>query len=390
MSESARYAPVTTLMLYLTEDCNLRCTYCFVDKKPRRMTVETARKAVDWFVSRDISGAERDLHINFFGGEPFMELELMEEVVAYARQARPNVAKRLHFSATTNGTIANERVGRLVADNDMALLISLDGGEQANLARPFVSGKASWHRVTQNVPRLATWSRQAAGRVTFHPDNLNLVDNVQQFLALGVDAIALCPVQEAPWAEHEAALIQAYEALADWYIAEARGGRLPPLIVTNVMLQHLHRVRTQGTARPCRPCGVGDWLLGVDPDGNVMPCHRFLYRPQDRLGTVDSPVLSEKRELYLRLHSRHLLGCDTCPAERVCGGGCRVVVLLAGLDIEHDAHPNYCITMRAHARAVYRIYDTLVEEQNRLFTTSLRLGHLDRVRSGPLRELAMR
>lgn len=138
------YAPVRTLMLYLTLECNLRCPYCFVVKEPRRMTSETARRAVDVFLSRPVSGREYTVGINLFGGEPFLEPERMAEVVEYARRSRPNNARRVLFSATTNGTLYSERIGALVRDAGMAILVSLDGSPEVTAAdRPFLSGRSS-------------------------------------------------------------------------------------------------------------------------------------------------------------------------------------------------------------------------------------------------------
>jgi radical SAM protein with 4Fe4S-binding SPASM domain len=107
----------------------------------------------------------------------------------------------------------------------------------------------------------------------------------------------------------------------------------------------------------------------VDPDGAVMPCHRFLYRPQDWLGTVDSPYLSSRRNPYLDIHSSQFLACQECEAKPVCGGGCRAVTLESGRGLL-ETHPGHCLTTRAHARAAYHIYETL--EDNPAFVRVLR------------------
>ncbi len=378
------YAPVTNLMLYLTDDCPLRCTYCFVDKKPKKMTCETARKAVEFFLSRDISGSVRHLNINFFGGEPMLELDLMEEVIALARRVGDEAYKRVTFSATTSGTIATSRVERILRDTRMSLLVSLDGTRQASRHRPFLSGRESFPVVARNLARLVEWAGEVAVRMTFTPDNLDFVANVRQAIELGAPWIALCPVLECDWQSHQAELEAAYDRLLEWFVAELRLGKVPPLDVTWGLLSQHDRAVRFGAGRPARPCNVGTSLLAIDTEGNVLPCHRFLYRPQDRLGTVDSTALSSERWKYVHIASRELLGCDDCPANKVCGGGCRLVVLNArkGLD---EVHPAYCVTMLAHYRAACRAYEALMAEQNPLF-----LNALTRPRnlSGPLAELS--
>jgi uncharacterized protein len=201
--------------------------------------------------------------------------------------------------------------------------------------------------------------------MTFHPRALDLLGNVRQAFDLGAPAVMLCPVVEAEWRGHEQALEEAYDVLADFYIEEARKGRILSLEMTNNLLIQQHAL-VRGGSRPPRPCNVGTALIGVDPDGHVLPCHRFLYRPQDRIGTVDQPVFDEKRWQYVHLSSSDIIGCDDCLARGVCGGGCRAVALASGRSL-YEAHPGHCVTMRAHVRAMHRIYDTLTAENNLAF-----------------------
>ena len=365
------YAPVRTLMLYLTEDCNLRCTYCFVKKSPRGMSLETARKAVDFYLHRNISGNLRRLNLTFFGGEPFMALDTMEAVIARCRDFERKSGKRVSFGATTNATIATPRVERIVREAGVHLLISIDGGEDAMAERPYVGGGSPYKAVARNLKRLVEWSPAVTARMTYHPDALELVSNVRRVLELGAPSVALCPVVESDWRGSEERLQEAYFELADWFLAEARQGRYLPLEATWQLLRQTHSVR-RGGARPVRPCPVGTSLMAIDPDGYLMPCHRFLYRKQDWLGSVDEPHFPPEREKYVHIATRDLLGCDGCLAEPVCGGGCRMLVVAERLDLNSGIHPGHCLNMRAHARAAYHIYDILMAEQSDSFLAALR------------------
>jgi len=356
------HAPVQNLVLYLTDDCNLRCSYCFVPEGTRRMSADIARKAVDFFLTRHVSGTCQRLEITFFGGEPFLEPERMREVMEYARAARPNVHKWVTFSATTNGTFATPEVERLVKEFRMNLLVSLDGSEAASVCRRFASGAPSWPVVAGNLPKLARWSREALVRMTFHPGALKLRENVQVALDLGAHGVALCPVAEAPWQDHLGDLGDAFDELGSRFIDEARAGRLYPLEITCLLLRELHEARMRG-GRPRRPCAVGSLLLAVDPEGNVMPCHRFIGRPGEWLGSVGEARLSADRMEYVTLSPEDFQVCRDCEAAPVCGGGCRVVALNAGKGLR-GAHPGHCAVTRAHARAVRRIYQTLEPERN--------------------------
>lgn len=365
-----KYAPVRNLMLFLTEDCNLRCTYCFVKKSPRTMTVETAHKTMDYLFHRNITGNRRNIWITFFGGEPFMALDLLEEVVRYANDKARQSRKIVRFSATTNATIATPRVERIVRETRMPLLVSVDGGESSMESRPFLGGGSPYKAVKRNLSRLASWSPYVIARMTYHPEALDLKTNVEEVLAMGPSSIALCPVNESEWRGYENELEEAFEELGDWFIQEALVGRLLPLEVTWEHLRGIHR-STLGGERPARPCEVGTTLIAVDPDGQVMPCHRYLYRKSDWFGTVEDPVFPPDRETYVNLSSREILGCDTCIAEPICGGGCRYLAVTEGLDIRTGAHPGHCLTMRAQTKTAYRIYHTLMEKIPEQFTDAL-------------------
>jgi radical SAM protein with 4Fe4S-binding SPASM domain len=324
------------------------------------MTSEVARRTVDWFMSRAVSGNLYHIGLTFFGGEPFMALPRMAEMVAYARQYRPNTHKAMQFYATTNGTIADGAVERLIKDAAMRLIVSLDGDEEANAHRPYVSGRPSYPTVTRNLRSLLSWAPDTVARITWHPDNLDLVRNVEHALDLGATMVGVFPVVEADWAGLETRVDEAWDALADWYIQRTRQGRLPPLVSVNLLLSRWHASR-RGVGRPSHPCGVGRWFMAVDPEGRVMPCHRFYDRPHDHLGTVENTTLSADRDRYLRLSTADILGCDGCEAAPVCGGGCRVLSLMAGQGLA-GRHPAFCMLKRAEVRAAQRIYRTLMAD----------------------------
>lgn len=179
-------------MLYLTLRCNVRCDYCFQVREARDMTVETARQAIDFLLDRATSGSARRVTVNFFGGEPFLRPQVMQDTIAYARLPRANCYKRVEFAATTNGTLASPEIERLIKEAQMRLLISLDGGPEAMSARPLASsGRSAYDRVAQNLPRLLAWSPHGVVRLTYRPSTVReLRRNLQHVLELGASAAA--------------------------------------------------------------------------------------------------------------------------------------------------------------------------------------------------------
>ena len=367
------FAPVKILMLYLTEDCNLRCTYCFVKKTPKSMTKEMGRRVVDYYLQRNISGNLRQLSLTFFGGEPFMATEVMTEIASYA-QAKAG-ERTIGFGATTNATLATAEVEHAIRQYGIELLVSLDGDEEAMAARPFVHGGSPYRAVARNLKRLVSWSPRVIARMTYHSECLDLRRNAERILELGAPAVAICSVAESCWRGREARLEEAYQELAEWFLAEASQGRWLPLEVEWRLLRFYHFNHAIG-ARPERPCSVGTSLMAVDPDGHVMPCHRYLYRKNDWLGTVEETDFPPERQQYVKLSSRDVLGCDSCHAQPICGGGCRVLALSEGLDLATGAHSGHCLVTRAQANAIRRIYETLMAEQPEQFVARLRQQQL--------------
>ena len=351
--------PVRTLMVYLDEDCNLRCHYCFVNKKRRRMSTETIHKIPEFAFRDDVAGRGRELQINFFGGEPFLAVDEMELLARLMRARARRQDRDVRFSVTTNGTIFSPSIARLISTYKMSILLSVDGDEQASLHRPTISGKNSFQQVLRNIPAfLEACQGRLTVRCTFHSEDYRLVDRVVFLQKLGVRSIALCPVLECDWVPHQEALEKEYRRLADWFLAQLAQGSHPPLELTWAYLKQWHLFQ-ENPVRPRRPCELGYTLLGIDPDGNVLPCHRYLYRRHDRLGTLEQPELvGSKREQFLAIDSSRIPDCQNCMASPICGGGCRVAALSQGLGL-HDAYLGHCIPMRAHASAVYHIYDQL-------------------------------
>ena len=270
------------------------------------------------------------------------------------------------FAATTNGTICSDRVERIVRESNMSVLFSLDGGPDASQHRaaavwPFLLGPGGAKPPppggvvpgSHRAHELPSGGARPGGKRPPCPG------------ARRSGGCRSARSRTPTGTGHGERLEAAFEELAAWYVAEARHDRLPPLTVTSDTLRHWHHVR-QGGKRVPRPCRVATSVLGVDPDGHVMPCHRFLYRPGDWLGTVESPLLSRNRWKYVHLSAEDVPGCDDCLASPVCGGGCRAVVLQAALDLK-QAHPSHCLITRAHTRAAISVYETLSQEGNRAF-----------------------
>ncbi|MCW5866563.1 MAG: radical SAM protein [Candidatus Eremiobacteraeota bacterium] len=353
--ENRPLIPVTQFMIYVTEECNLRCSYCFVNKQPRHMAWDTAKKVVDYCLQPEVSGRE-PLGLNFFGGEPLLRSELLLRLLHYLR-GRPG-GDRVVIGVTTNGTLAGDTVRRFLQEGKVQLLISLDGDEESHRFRPKVSGAPSWEHLRRNLRNLIRWSDCASIRMTFHPQSLNLLEKIQAALSLGAGWILLAPVVEADWSGHEEALREQSQRLADWFVAEFEAGRIAPLHhYWNCLVDYHLRYGTE--KRPDKACPLGTSLLAFDTAGNILPCHRYLYRKHERFGVAGRQVgLPSRRWDFVHLSRGEIPDCAGCIARTVCGGGCRVIPLEAGLGL-NGVHPNQCLLTRELVTQVDRVYQKL-------------------------------
>lgn len=353
--QEPRFVPATTFMVYVTEECNLRCSYCFVNKQPRHMSLETARKVIDYCLRPEISG-EEPLSLNFFGGEPFLRAEFLLEVLAYLRE---RAGARFCLGATTNGTLAGESVRRFVEEGQVHLLISLDGDAASHEHRPKVGGGSSWEHVRRNLGKLVDCAPTTSIRMTYHPGSLNLVDKVEAAMEIGARWMVLSPVVEAHWAGHEQFLWEQSQRLADWFVDRFVRGETPPLQLYWNWLLDYHSQVTFGPTRPAKACSLGTQILAFDTAGNVLPCHRYLYRKTERLGNVWRDLsLPAERDRFVHLSRAEIPDCSRCVARSVCGGGCRVVAQEAGYGLS-GVHPNHCLLTQTQMHQVVSIYKRL-------------------------------
>ena len=305
------------LTLFLNHRCNLRCSYCYTGRKFHRpMPLETARKAVAF----GLDMAERYLLLTFFGGEPMLELELMEQVVASARQQCDTAGKHLFLSVATNGTLLDSRRLRLLQDNDFQVQVSLDGCPEAQDAtRRFRNGRSSYGRVETALRRLL-----AEG---FNPRVVSVVDplNAQymgrsfdHLMELGVRKIHFSPNYAGPWDDaacdrFEAALTELGDRFMDRLRAD-QDVRLDPL--NGKVVTHLNQGYKEQNL-----CQFGQKELAISPSGKIFPCDRLVG--EDNLeavviGDLDRGLDVAKRDQLVRGKNEPDAECADCELRDRC------------------------------------------------------------------------
>jgi len=366
--------PVTHLVLWITEACNLRCDYCFVEKSERKMSLDVGKAAVDFLLKREVSWEEHALQITFFGGEPLLEFDTIKGIVDYWNGLSRTVNKKIAFAVVTNGTLITRKISDFLKKNDFAIQYSMDGAEDAAWKRCFPDGESAYEAIRKNVGKAKGSSKRLPARMTITLDRLNLKENAEHLLSEGFDAVVMAPRVEDGWNKetHGPPLRRVFKELADWYIETARSGRILPLDITNVYL-HRYQATLRGAPRPENPCGIGRRLLGVDTEGHLMPCHHWLNKPHWRVGDLWKGVRQNVKDSFEHFTTGRFRGCEACPAAPVCAGPCMAVSEQFGGDMERPIL-GFCLFTQAHVEAVQYIYHTLLLENNEPFARFLRLS----------------
>ncbi len=317
------------LCLHISHDCNLRCRYCFADEGAYHsvrevMSLETAKAAVD-FLMRE-SGSRKVLEIDFFGGEPLMNFDVLKETVAYGKQEAAKRGKKILFTTTTNGLLLDDDAIAFLNEEMENVVLSLDGRKEVHDAvRKTVNGKGSFDAVIAHIKKFvrARGDKHYYVRGTFTAKNLDFAKDVLFLADSGFDSISLEPVVTdladlAIREEHLPRIEAEYEALADEYIRREAEGKGFLFFHFSIDLEGGPCLQKRVSA-----CGAGNEYLSVVPNGDLYPCHQFANDAPFRMGSVFEgtidPVLREKFATSC-LFTRK--GCEDCFAKFLCSGGC--------------------------------------------------------------------
>lgn len=325
-----RKTVVKALCLHIAHDCNLACKYCFAKEGEYHgdrslMSYEVGKKALDFLIAN--SGNRVNLEVDFFGGEPLMNFQVVKDLVAYGRSKEKAHNKKFRFTLTTNGMLLNDEVVEF-ANKEMAnIVLSIDGRKTIHdYMRPTRNGKGSYDYIVDKFKKLAELRNQTNYYVrgTFTHYNLDFSKDVLHLADLGFKQISAEPVvalDEEPYAitkEDLPKLFDEYDALAKEMVIRQKDGR-------GFNFFHFMIDLTGG---PClykrlSGCGSGTEYLAVTPWGDLYPCHQFVGMEDFKLGNVDTGI--EKTEMVDEFKLCNVYAkdkCRDCFARFYCSGGC--------------------------------------------------------------------
>lgn len=321
---------VKSMCLMVAQDCNLRCKYCFAgtgDYGGQRalMSEEVGKAAVDYIIAH--SGPRRHCEIDFFGGEPLLNMKTVKAVTAYVRQREKETGKQFKLTLTTNGMLLNPANRQWLNENHISLVLSLDGRQKVHDAmRPDVGGHGSYARALKNFQAIVK-ERQGENyylRGTYTKANMDFTDDVLDMHDQGFDILSVEPVvaKDAPYGfteEDLPRLYAEYDRLTEAYLQRHREGR-------GFFFFHFNMDLSNGpcVAKRLAGCGAGHEYYAVAEDGSLYPCHQFVGREKYRLGNVFDGVEKDSPwpQYFRESHVLNKKACRDCWARFFCSGGC--------------------------------------------------------------------
>ncbi len=321
---------VKALCMHIAHTCNLNCSYCFASQgkysgERAVMSFEVGKRALDFLIEN--SGSRRNLEVDFFGGEPLMNFDVVKELVAYARSIEKEKGKNFRFTLTTNGVLVDDDVIDFANRECSNVVLSLDGRKEIHdRYRVDYAGNGSWEKI---VPKFQKFVEARGGknyymRGTFTHANPDFLKDVQAMLDLGFRELSMEPVVAAaddPSAlteEDMAVVMEQYEKLAELMLRHDK--EKDPFTFYHYMIDL--------TGGPCiykriSGCGSGTEYMAVTPWGDLYPCHQFVGDEKFKLGDIWKGVTNtEMQNEFASCNVYAHPECRDCWARLYCSGGC--------------------------------------------------------------------
>ena len=361
---------VKALCLHICHDCNLSCKYCFAGKgkykgKSEYMSFETASLAVDFLIKN--SGNRKILEMDFFGGEPLMNLEVVKKTVEYAKEQGKKAGKIFLFTLTTNGVLLDEKTCEWLNNEMENVVLSIDGRKNVHDGvRKTVNGKGSYEVIIENIKRFVKLrgDKHYYVRGTFTNKNLDFGNDVLELADMGLTEISLEPVvldeTDELYISKESlpAIREEYRRLSKVYLERKKNGlQLFNFFHFNIDIEGGVCLKKRISA-----CGAGNEYFSVTPCGDIYPCHQFASNPNYKMGNVAQGEIDENiRAIFKNSNLFTKEKCKDCFAKYHCSGGCAA----NNVNFNGDVNKPYEITcemMKARMECALHIYAEKLNE----------------------------
>ena len=321
---------VKALCLHIAHTCNLNCEYCFASQGKYHgeravMSFEVGKRALDFLIEN--SGSRRNLEVDFFGGEPLMNFDVVKQLVEYARSIEKKFNKNFRFTLTTNGVLIDDDVIDFANREMSNVVLSLDGRKEIHdRYRVDYAGNGSWEKIVPKFQKLveARENKNYYMRGTFTHANPDFLEDIKTMLDLGFTELSMEPVVCSEGDPSELTkedlpiVLEQYEKLAELMIQRDKEGR--PFTFYHYMIDLKNG--------PCiykriSGCGSGTEYMAVTPWGDLYPCHQFVGDEKYKLGNIfDGVTNTEIQDKFKTCNAYSRPDCKDCWAKLFCAGGC--------------------------------------------------------------------
>lgn len=334
---------IKSLCLNIAHDCNLRCKYCFASQgdydthKRELMSFDVAKRAV-YLLIRSTEGKRQHCEIDFFGGEPLMNFDVVKQTIEYIREQEKIHNKIFKLSLTTNGMLLDPAKVKYLTDQHISLILSLDGRPEVhNRMRPDAGGRDSYDTCARNQVYAAKHrnGEEYYVRGTYTKYNLDFTEDVRHMADLGFEGLSMEPVvgDDLSYAitdDDLPRIFDEYDRLTDFYLQRYDEGR--PFIYYHFIMD---LYRGPCIAKRLRGCGAGHEYMCVVPNGDIYPCHQFVGQDGYVIGNVYEGVTNDTLPALFRdMHVLNKPECCKCWAKFFCSGGCHANNIKYGGNIQ--------------------------------------------------------
>jgi uncharacterized protein len=324
-------APIKSMCLNIAHDCNLRCEYCFAaqgDFGGARMLMpfEVAKSAINFLIEK--SAKRHNLEVDFFGGEPLMNFDVVKQTVQYARSLEKAHGKNFRFTITTNGILLDDDKIDFINREMSNCILSLDGRKSVNdRLRVRADGSGSYDSIVPKFQKLVegrSRDRDYYVRGTFTKYNLDFTKDIQHMLDLGFREISMEPVVSDERLDYSVKeedlpkIFEEYETLSNLIIQRRKEGR-------GFDFYHFMIDLNQGPCaiRRLRGCSCGNEYVAITPTGDIYPCHQFVGHEEWKMGNVlDGTLDLKEKNRFSLINVYSKPECRNCWAKFYCSGGC--------------------------------------------------------------------
>jgi len=320
---------IKTIWLFVTNQCNLDCSYCYIKKNPRDINPDIAYRIIDKLISNTFFDEH---HVVLFGGEPLLKMDLIKKIVAYGYKKAKIKNKKITFSIYSNGTLMNEENVKTLYELGIGLDLSLDGIKKSqDQERLFKNKDSSFDIISQNIPILLKFYPNSMVHACVTPTNVKyLSKNIDFFYNKGFKRVYIQPIITAYWSKEDLIIFQ--KELSKTFINYKKLIKQGQLLYLNILEDYIKKIKEkkQECVTPC-PAGIYNFAFSVE--GEIFPCHRFVtlsseseFRNQDenyKLGNIEEGVTNKKLyKHFINFKFNNYKECKDCEINKICCSYC--------------------------------------------------------------------